>query len=561
MPLAQRTKARVNSPPSLLLVAAALATVFALSTVSVAFSPEGSDVAAFWPAAGVGSGLLALSPVRRWPALAAALVVVSAAANMVSGREPGVALLFGVANTAENLIVVTALGAHRARPWLRTRADLGRLLVAGSLGAVTAGVLAAATVATLLDAGFLEVARGVAASHAASELLVLPTLLVLWDPLARQHHGSSPILRVLTAVATLVGFALVHLDGQELPLVFAPFVFLVACAQLLSLRDLAVVALGCGFLVTILTAYGGGPFAAAGLEARTVGTLVQLDLVVISLVSYPLGIAVAQSAASTAAVLREQGALRAALEREERAVTRLHEVDRVRSEFLTTISHELRTPLTSVVGFTQMLADGEAGPTTPEQDLVLLRIDRGAQRLSGLVDNVLSVSRREVIENGGLRHDPVDVATVLSQAMAATEHLVWDRELDIRLHDLTLGTLVAGDAASIERAVVNLVNNAVKFTPDGGSIDIRAAVGGDADARHVDLTFRDTGIGIGSRDLESLFERFFRADTAVAASVPGTGLGLSIVKSIIEDHGGTVTVTSALGEGTTVVVRLPAIAG
>ena len=148
------------------------------------------------------------------------------------------------------------------------------------------------------------------------------------------------------------------------------------------------------------------------------GALVQLDLMVIALVAYPLGIAVAQTAASTAAVHREQRALRAALEREERAVTRLHEVDRVRSEFLTTVSHELRTPLTSVLGFTQMLADGTVGPTTPEQDAVLRRIDRGAHRLSGLVDNVLSVSRPEVVADDPRPRTQVDVATVLEQAVA-----------------------------------------------------------------------------------------------------------------------------------------------
>lgn len=539
-------------------ICAALAAVFALSAASVAFSPEGSDVAAFWPAAGVGSGLLALSPVRRWPLLAAALVVVAAAANMVSGREPGVALLFGIANTSENLVVAVALGAHRARPWLRTRADLGRLILAGLLGAITAGVLASATVVALREGTFVQVASNVAASHAASELLVLPMLLVLWDPRSRQPHTSAPLLRVVMAGAALAAFAVVHLEGQELPLAFLPFLFLVACAQMLSLRGLAVVALGCGFVVTILTAYGGGPFAAAGLEASTVGALVQLDLVVIALVSYPLGIAIAQTAASTAAVQREQRALRAALEREERAVTRLHEIDRVRSEFLTTISHELRTPLASVLGFTQMLADGDVGATTPEQDAVLRRIDRGAHRLSGLVDNVLSISRPEAVEAVPQRHTPVEIATVLEHALQAIEHLVWDRELDLRVGPVRGGTLVVGDAESLERAVVNLLNNAVKFTPDGGRIDVSTEVVEGPAGRQVQVAVRDTGIGIAARDQESLFERFFRAEAAVAASVPGTGLGLSIVKDIVEDHGGTVTVISALGEGTTVLLRLTA---
>ncbi|MDE0777314.1 MAG: ATP-binding protein [Nocardioides sp.] len=542
-------------------IGAALVAVFTLSAASVAFSPEGSDVAAFWPAAGVGSGLLALSPVRRWPLLAAALVVVTAAANLVSGREPGVALLFGVANTAENLVVAVALGALRGRPWLRTRADLGRLILAGAVGAITAGVLASATVVALREGAFLQVAADVAASHAASELLVLPVLLVLGDPSSRQHHTATPLLRAGLGALTLAAFAVVHLDGQELPLAFLPFLFLVACAQVLSLRELAVVALGCGFVVTILTAYGGGPFAAAGLAASTVGALVQLDLVVIALVAYPLGIAVAQTAASTAAVHREQRALRAALEREERAVTRLHEIDRVRSEFLTTVSHELRTPLTSVLGFTQMLADGTVGPTTPEQDAVLRRIDRGAHRLSGLVDNVLSVSRPEVVADDPRPRAQVDVAMVLGQAVAACEHLLWDRELDLAVAPVPADTRVTGDAESLERAVVNLLSNAVKFTPDGGSIRIdtevvhEVAPGQEA---HVLLSVVDTGIGIAARDQESVFERFYRAEAAVAASVPGTGLGLSIVKDIVEDHAGTVTVASSPGVGTTVVLRLPA---
>jgi signal transduction histidine kinase len=545
---------------ALLLVGSALLAVFALTAFAVALASDTSEVAAFWPAAGVASGLLVLTQPRLWPLLVAALVVVSAAANAAGGREADIAVAFALANAAESLVVALGLGALRRRPWLRSRADLGRLVGAGLSGALTAGVLVSVAVMTLGGRDDLldvlgDVLVDVTAAHGASQLLVLPVALLLWDPAAARPHGSLP-LRALAVLATLAAFVLIHLPGQSLPIAFVPFVLLVAGAQVLSLRALALQALACGSVVTVLTGFGGGPFADVSADLR--GALVQLDLVVIALVTFTLGLAVAQAGAANAAVRRDQVTLQNALEREGRAVAEMQEVIRVRSEFLTTVSHELRTPLTSVQGFTEMLLEGTAGPLTEEQRRALQRIERGGQRLGSLIDNVLSMSSRDAVGSRGIA-TPIDVAVLLDNVAQTTEHLMWNRDVALTIDvDQELREVrMVGHADDLERAVLNLVHNGIKFTPDGGQVEVTARINALTTSRYVEIEVRDTGLGMSESEQQHVFERFYRAESALAAHVPGTGLGLAIVSKVVEDHGGRVMLTSAPGSGTCVTMCLP----
>ncbi|WP_323791978.1 PAS domain-containing protein [Nocardioides sp.] len=276
--------------------ALALVAIFGLCVGAVAFAPVGSGVASWWPAAGAASGLLVLTSPRSWLGYVPAIAVVTALANVVGGRDVSVSLLFGLVNASEALAVAAVLGAFRSRPWLRTSEDFGRLLMAGVTGAAVAGATAAAVVAWMLDGPFFVVMLDVMASHGASQVLVLPLLLLLTDPDSSRARGWSRPVRVGTVVATVSAFALVHSFGQDLPIAFVPFVFLVLGAQVLTLRNQAVVSVGVGVLVTLLTAQGGGPFASAGLSPATMGALVQLDVVVIALLALPLSIAINQRA-------------------------------------------------------------------------------------------------------------------------------------------------------------------------------------------------------------------------------------------------------------------------
>lgn len=250
---------------------------------------------------------------------------------------------------------------------------------------------------------------------------------------------------------------------------------------------------------------------------------------------------------------RTEEALRQALDQERLAVERLGELDRMKSDLVASVSHELRTPMTSVLGFTQMLASGRAGPLTDRQEQLLGRIDRNGRRLLSLIEDLLTLSRVEAGDRL-LEARPVDLRTVVAAAFEMTEELLAGRRVTVvssrREQD---PVTVSGDEGQLERVVVNLLSNAVKFTPDGGRVAVSL---GRKDGEAV-LSVADTGIGLSDTDREHVFDAFFRASATTRAAIPGTGLGLTIVKSIVDAHGGTIECRSELGRGTTFEVHLP----
>lgn len=233
-------------------------------------------------------------------------------------------------------------------------------------------------------------------------------------------------------------------------------------------------------------------------------------------------------------------------------VERLEELDQQKSDFVSTVSHELRTPLTSIIGYLEMLQDGDAGPLTDDQLDLLAVGQRNAGRLLALIEDLLTLSR---IESGKLRREvaPVDVAELVADVAAELRPRVSGRDLDLTID--AAPAVVHGDRDHLERVLFNLVGNALKFTPDGGEVAVVAR-------RHDDevvLAVRDSGIGIPEGEIDRLFDRFFRASTATDRAIPGTGLGLAITGLLVEQHGGRIDVDSEAGVGTTVTVRLPTI--
>jgi signal transduction histidine kinase len=216
------------------------------------------------------------------------------------------------------------------------------------------------------------------------------------------------------------------------------------------------------------------------------------------------------------------------------------------------VSHELRTPLTSIAGYVEMLRDLHPGPLTAAQDQMLETVDRNAARLRHLIEDVLTLSK---IEAGAFKSvmQPVDLADIVAAAVAALQPAAAVKGLALRWERPGQGLAVSGDPGQLDRLLMNLLSNAVKFTPEGGRIQVGTA----AEGAQAVLTVADTGIGIPERDQKELFSRFFRASNAVDRSIPGTGLGLAIVRTIVDNHGGELTVTSQEGNGTTVTARLP----
>ncbi|OLF08584.1 sensor histidine kinase [Actinophytocola xanthii] len=237
-------------------------------------------------------------------------------------------------------------------------------------------------------------------------------------------------------------------------------------------------------------------------------------------------------------------------------VARLERLDRQKDDFLSTVSHELRTPLASISGYLELLLDGDAGEVTPEQRHMLQVMERNGVRLRALVEDLLAMNRAES------SHVRADTAVELAGVVGATvEELRPLAEKNGVGLELSLGTdpgPVLGDREDLQRAVGNIVSNAVKFTPRGGQV--RVSHTGDPATGEVVVTCSDTGIGIPRADLPHLTTQFFRAGNVAGDVVPGTGLGLAIVKAVVDAHGGQLTVDSTEGRGTVVTLRFPTLA-
>jgi signal transduction histidine kinase len=230
----------------------------------------------------------------------------------------------------------------------------------------------------------------------------------------------------------------------------------------------------------------------------------------------------------------------------------LQEAERSRDEFFALVSHEMRTPLTSIIGYLQLVLDDEALGRDARRFLQI--VHRNAQRLLRLVGDMLFVAQveagrltldREVVALRSIVVDGVDAARPIAESTGVTVELVEDPSGD--------PDFVLGDRDRLAQALDNLISNALKFSARDATVTVRMRHEGGS----VSIAVIDTGDGIPAVEQEHLFDRFARSDTAIERGVPGAGLGLAVVKAIVEAHDGTVELSSVVGEGTTVTMRLP----
>jgi signal transduction histidine kinase len=229
---------------------------------------------------------------------------------------------------------------------------------------------------------------------------------------------------------------------------------------------------------------------------------------------------------------------------------RLRELDKMKDQFVSTVSHELRTPLTSMVGYLEILLEGEAGELSEDQQRFLEIVNRSCDRLNRVIDDILVVAR---IDANRLSYEmqDVDLRMLTEEAVESSRMAAVRTGVDLRLSAPDEPVPAWADQTRLNQMLDNLLSNAIKFTPDGGSVSVTLARQRDVAV----LQVSDTGIGVPEEEVGRLFDRFFRASTGLTIS--GTGLGLPIVKSIAEAHGGTIDVESEVGVGTTFTVELP----
>jgi PAS domain S-box-containing protein len=240
-----------------------------------------------------------------------------------------------------------------------------------------------------------------------------------------------------------------------------------------------------------------------------------------------------------------------------RDITAQRTTERGRASFLAMLSHELRDPLQTLVGYLDLALEGAGGELNLEQRHLVARAQASAQRLAAAVDDLLLLLRHDAGQLA-VRRDRVDLAPVMIEAAEEAEALA--AEASVRLETSVPQQLPAvfADATRIGQALRNLLTNAIKFTPSGGTVTLSA----ESDESSVLLRVRDTGIGIAPEHQARIFERFYQVPVRQSAHArsrraPGQGLGLAIVLLLVESHGGTVELQSALGSGSLFTVRLP----
>ena len=230
-----------------------------------------------------------------------------------------------------------------------------------------------------------------------------------------------------------------------------------------------------------------------------------------------------------------------------------HELTQMKSEFVTLVAHELRSPLTAITGYVDLLLEGRGGTLTEGQGESLKIVQRNGEQLLALIEDLLDISRMEA-SRLELKRTTLDLARLVREVASSLRPQIEAKGQRLTLELAEALPAVSGDADRVTQILTNLLANAHKYTASGGSVTITARGEGSG----VRVSVRDTGIGLSPDDQARLFTKFFRAQNSVTQGVRGTGLGLMITRALVELHGGEITVTSALGQGSTFSFTLPA---
>jgi signal transduction histidine kinase len=237
-------------------------------------------------------------------------------------------------------------------------------------------------------------------------------------------------------------------------------------------------------------------------------------------------------------------------------VAQLQDLNEAKNSFISTVNHELRTPLTSIIGYIDVIREEELLKESPDSQKYLEVLDRNAQILLHLVESMLSLSKIDAAR-GILSEDKISLTPIIDNAIFVMQPALekGKHKIDLQVKD---DFIVQGDAGQLNQVFINLLGNAIKFSPEESTIQISLDRATSKSGREVvEIRISDHGIGIPEGDIANLFTRFFRARNAVSSQYPGTGLGLAIVHQVVEQHGGTIRVESQVNAGTTFIIQMP----
>jgi signal transduction histidine kinase len=530
---------------------AALVIVYVLAAkLGLHFAVVHASATPLWPPTGIALAALVLGGHRWWPAIFLGAFL----ANVTTAGSIATSLGIAAGNAGEALA-----GAMLVRRFAdgRHAFALPRTIFAFVFGAGFAAPVLSATVgvsslvlggsAAWADAGAIWLTWWLGDVAGA---LVFAPLLIVWinEPRiadARPRPAEAvALLAVTIAAGVLVFGGAIRTGAHDAPLAFLCLPALVWGAYRFGPRGATTVLAVLSTIAAAGTLQGHGPFAVGGSNGSLL--LLQAFLITIAGTILPLA-ALAEELARREARSAENARL---FEGAETARADAEAASRAKDEFLAVLSHELRTPLTAIVGWARMLRSGNLPPSAVANAVEV--IDRNAAVQVQLIEDLLDVSR---IVSGTLRLElrPVDLPPVLAAAIDAVRPTAERKGVAITSNVGAGLDLVTADAGRLQQVFWNLLANAVKFTPAGGSVAV-TAVGDDGGVR---VSVVDTGTGIDAATLPHIFERFRQADSSMTRSHGGLGLGLALVQHIVELHGGAVRAQShGLGQGATFTVTL-----
>ena len=309
--------------------------------------------------------------------------------------------------------------------------------------------------------------------------------------------------------------------------------------------------------VTIVSALVFGVYQFVALKINPIAPrmLLNNDFFLSAAVIAGIGASYLQELKARRIFVRDEG-LRIATEQSDLLRAKAEAASKAKTEFLAVMSHELRTPLNAILGFTEVMKLRLFGAIGSERyGSYIDDIHKSAKHLLTIVTDILDLSKAEVGKLT-LEEAETDVIAIMDECLRLLRE--WAAEAGVRMsldHSQTQAPLINGDTRLVKQVFLNVLGNAIKFTPSGGSVSVIPKIATDG---CLAIAFRDTGIGIAAKDLAAVLEPFVQVESAFARKHGGTGLGLPLVKKIMELHGGSVSLDSTLGAGTTVTLLFPA---
>jgi signal transduction histidine kinase len=534
----------------ILVISSLTAVYFAAGRFGLSLAFINESASAVWPPTGIAIAALLLIGTDTWPAITVGSFLVNLTTSGVMASSAAVA----AGNTVEALTAawLTRRFAH-GRDAFERPADIGRFALFAAVGATTiaASVGTAALVAARLapprDAGSIWLTWWLGDTVGA---LLVPPLLLLWRPSGNRWTVSA-VVEATVLVACLVLVSLLVFGGPPIsdggyPLGFLIVPFLLWAAFRFGAHETAVSAAIVSVVAISGTLRGRGPFARASPNESLL--LLQAFVGVTATVMLAVAAEVSRRRAAEARSRSLNDTLEQLIAREQMARRDAEDANRVKERFLATLSHELRTPLNAALGWARLLValpyDGDRFRRATDA------IHRNLVLQARLVADIIDVSRGAA---GGLERSPADLASVVHAAIDTVRDAATSRTIALEADIPAAPIVIAGDGGRLQQVVWNILENAIKFSADGGVVRISVVRSGE----YVEIAVADRGPGIDPGFLPYVFDEFRQADESMTRAHGGLGLGLSIARRIVQQHGGTITASNRPEGGALFTVRLP----